>query len=101
MLRIDPVIPDEGKCEHQDLPGIPRIGQWLHVTGHLRREDEFAGTCPFNAKTVPDNRCSVFKTQNCLHDFTKIYGSKSFLTVMTDRAPAPAPLQETWNGGFF
>jgi len=66
---INTIVADLGEREHQDLPEVTGIGEGFHVPGHLRIEDEFPGTFPLNPKSFTDNKFTILKTQNRLHDF--------------------------------
>jgi hypothetical protein len=98
VLRVNPVVPDEGEGEHQDLPEITGVGEGFHVAGHLGIEHQFAGDFTFDPKSLPDNRLTILKTQNRLHDFHMVCAG----IVINDSVNAVTALTVVeWQGFFY
>jgi hypothetical protein len=69
VVKIHPVISNQGIGEEEDLPMVTGVSERLHVPGHLSGEYKFTGAFTLHSKTFTHRKIVILKTQDCLHRF--------------------------------
>src|SRR6185312_4278336 len=104
-IQLHTVIADQRISKDQDLPGIGRVGQRFHVTGHAGIEDYFADIrAGLPGRHCTCKLCAIAKAQISSFGFKKIapgWSDCRFFQAVCDRWRTPhTPIESTRRTSF-